>query len=521
MNKFRWIITSFLLIIFSIGAYLLATVSSYNVYDKTFSKRFDNKFHAQMQERGLMNDILGSFYRDGYWHVYYLYNNQAIFDDNGYNHGKWGSTIYHVTTKDWINWNYVGIAADKDLTYYNDISSGSIFEDKNNFFNYGAGTIIAMVSSFARNEQNIMGYYSIDGGYNFLPIKNTPIIDRKQEHDNPGDFRDPFFFEMDGKYIMYLAENDNFGVWVADEPTGEYFKTGKYYAKHPMLECPNLYQMNVKNSNEKKYVLFYGGNGGWGDSADNLYTGTYYVVGDIDKNFVFIPDENQNTKRYDFGPDYYAAKFMANQQSILNIDKLISTGWLGSWNYIYNLPDDGRIGSMSVARELELQNIGTKSNPNYIINSEFMGFENINLSKTVYLNQNNSFTELGGSYRMVIDLENLTDYDKEIILNFKANLYNANVKLDFLNNKISVKRDSSFAPLKNNEPFSKVREYNVNLKNPYRNKIEILVDKTVIEMKFPDGSVYTMLKFLDENDIELINFEAGDELKIKYDVYTL
>ncbi|AKX34176.1 fructan hydrolase [Spiroplasma litorale] len=521
MSKFRWIITAFALIYLSAGAYFFATLSSYSNYQKSFQERFSNKFHVQMQETGLMNDILGGFYRDGYWHVYYLYNNEAVFDDDGTNHGKWGSTMYHVTTKDWIHWNYIGIAADKDLTYYNDISSGTVFEDKNNFFKYGEGTIIAMVSSFARNEQNIMGYYSIDGGYNFIPIKDTPIINRKQEYDNPGDFRDPFFFKMDGKYVMYLAQNDNFGVWVADEPTGEYFKTGKYYAKHPMLECPNIFQMNVKNSNKKKFVLFYGGNGGWGQDSDNLYTGTYYVVGEIDNNYVFIPDENQETKRFDFGPDYYAAKYMLNQQSNLNVDKLISTAWLGSWSYIYQLPDDGRIGSMSVAREVSLENTGTENKPNYTINSDFLGFENTLKTKKVELINKNSFTEIGGIFKMVINLNNLNNFNSNINFELNANSYNAKIKLDFTNNKISVKRSSTYKNLKNNEGFSNIREYYADLKNFKNNSIEILLDKTTLEMKFPDGSTFTMLKFLEENDNEILTFKTDDNLKINYDYYDL
>ncbi|WP_075058271.1 glycoside hydrolase family protein [Spiroplasma litorale] len=130
--------TIFMGLLFSILSIFISSMSL--AFKQSFSKphtsyslpeinneKFTNKFHVQNPTTGMMNDIQGGFYRDGKWHVYFLQNADGIFDSSGANHGKFGSVWYHVTTIDWINWNYEGPAVPKFTTKYGDQASGTFF----------------------------------------------------------------------------------------------------------------------------------------------------------------------------------------------------------------------------------------------------------------------------------------------------------------------------------------------------------------------------------------------------------
>ncbi|QBQ07971.1 levanbiose-producing levanase [Spiroplasma gladiatoris] len=511
--KIKWIIKVLLafLIIWNILVLSIFNTSS-DPYQR--QERYTNQFHIQMDKVGLMNDIQGGFYRDGVWHIYYLYNDQARFDDYGVNKGKWGSSMYHITTTDWVHWNYVGIALKNDATDYNDVSSGTVFEDKNNSFGYGSDAIIAMTSTFGKNEQNILGFYSTDGGYSFSAIKQTPIINYREEIENPGDFRDPYFFEIDNKYVMYLAQNDSFGVWVSDNPTEGYKKTGKYVAKHPMLECPNLFEMKVSDSNEKKWVLFYCGNGSWGPDADNFSSGTYYVVGTINKNFVFKPDENQETKRLDFGTDFYAAKFMTKNTTNRNIDELISTAWVGNWNYIYNAPDDGRIGAMSLARKLVLK----KTNNNYSIESSIFGFKDFLETKKIQSYNTNNFTENGGTYKLSLNFDKKVN--NKIDLEIKDSIYELKFHINYETNSIDFKRTTNYERLVDSVEFNLSRSLKFD-SDKISNNFEVYLDKTVIEIKLSNYYTFTFLKFNSAKKDEKLNFNSSINTDFNYSIIDL
>ncbi|AKU79968.1 hypothetical protein [Spiroplasma turonicum] len=106
-------------------------------------------------------------------------------------------------------------------------------------------------------------------------------------------------------------------------------------------------------------------------------------------------------------------------------------------------------------------------------------------------------------------------------MTINANLYDVIIIYDFNLNKISVKRVTIYKTLSIKKEFINIREYNSNLKDLSNGKMEILLDKTVIEMKMIDGSTFTLLKFLENNDIELLNFDIKNSTNISYDLYDL
>ena len=310
-----------------------------------------------MPDEGFLNDVQGAFFRNGLWHLYFLYNSDARYDASGNQVGGNGSEWYHVTTADWVQWNYEGVAIHKYKTEWGDVASGSIYVDSDNSFGKGEDAIIVFATAYCGDKgQNVMGYYSTDNGYNFLPLKTDPII--KHVGDAKTDFRDPYLFKVNNTWILYMAEGDKFGIYTASSPLGEYRYVDGYYAPNVLLECPALFELDVnQDPNNKKWVLFYGGNGGK-DST----TGTYASVGYLTDKYVFKP-EHENI-RVDYGPDYYRAKMFLNETK--DSSYVLGNAWMGNWSYATRVPNDGRFGSISLTRKISL----FKANNKYYLKNE-------------------------------------------------------------------------------------------------------------------------------------------------------
>ena len=106
-----------------------------------------------------------------------------------------------------------------------------------------------------------------------------------------------------------------------------------------------------------KQVLFFGAK----DASRGETTGTYYTVGHLDANGMFVADTD--TQRLDHGPDYYGANFTGSTDITTAEATITSLGWVGNWNYTadgVHAADNGsgpylrRLGSYSLARELTL-----------------------------------------------------------------------------------------------------------------------------------------------------------------------
>ncbi|QEH61925.1 levanase [Spiroplasma chinense] len=505
-------------------------------------------FHQQNPTQGMLNDIQGGFFDEETqeWHVYFLQNSDGLFDKYGYNHGKGGSVWYHATTKDWINWENHGPGVPKTIKNYNDQASGTFFEDVDNLFgldpNYIKGqgkarTKIAVTTNYnGKGNQDIMMFYSIDGGYTFDIVKDELILENPNRGKNEN-FRDPYFFYDKEKelFVMYIARGEFYDVYSSKTPTEGYKKVGSIDVRYPMLECSNLFQMNVKDENgkatgEKKWVLIYGGNGNHGDGKDNLSGGTYYSTGTLDENDVFIPDSKESVKRLDFGPDYYAAKFMTKSVENTNIDSLITTGWMSNWAYTYQVPNDGRFGYMSLARNIELR----ENNNDYTMHTDFVDFWSENKSqgsvKTLSTSEGSFKTNekilesnslKGKSFKMNISLKDLSNFKDTLKLTIGDDNYKIEAKLDFVKNKITVNRKLQDKLVRGNKEFTKNRVYSADLSSLKTGEIEIYLDKTTLEFKFPDGSVYSMLKFPDNVSQEDIEVTSNSQIDMNFKYYQI
>ncbi|AKX34289.1 levanbiose-producing levanase [Spiroplasma litorale] len=499
MKNIIKILTSLILII--CGSGLISFIYNFKNSSEVYVDKYKNKFHLQMPDFGMMNDIQGAFFREGKWHLYFLYNKDAKLMSNGINLGGNGTSWYHVTTIDFINWKYEGVAIEKYITEWGDVATGSIYEDFDNDFGFGSNAIIAYATAYSDKGQNTMVYYSIDNGYKFNPIVDYPI----QLNNGKKDFRDPQILKMKDDYIIYLAENDRFGIYASKNPLGNFENIGYLKMPYPTLECPNLFKINVTNSaSDEKWVLIYGGNEG----DDRLTTGTYYSVGHIE-NKIFIPE--QNPKRVDFGPDFYGAATWKN-----NKNSLFISGWMSNWNYATSVPNQGKVGNMSLVRKLNL----FKKYNEYTLESMFYipekYYKKINKGK---LNSNNDKLEItnieGDSFNLKINIELLNNIENTVEISIIGNEYSFNLLIDIFNSVIIITRFNSI--FTNNETFSKKRE--VYLDEVIKNNIDIefIIDRTTIEVILPSNKVYSSIKFPKYTSSEKILIKTKNELILNYE----
>lgn len=484
------------------------TALTLNRINKYFDK-YSNKYHVNMPDIGMMSDIQGGFYRDGLWHIYFLYNGDARFDSSGNNTGGNGTEWYHVTTADFVRWNYEGVAIHKYKTEWGDIATGTIYEDKKNEFGKGNNALIAFATAYGGDKgQNTMVYYSTDGGYNFVPLQTTPIM---QHPAGQSDFRDPFIFKQGSNWVVYMAEGNKFGVYVSSNPTSGYVYKGEYNAPNSILECPNLFQLNVNGDpNNKKWVIVYGGNGG-----DDMTTGTYMSVGNLDANYVFVPE--QENIRLDMGPDFYGSKVWADSTSSDLSDHLLGAGWVSNWGYATQVPNAGRIGAMSMTREYKLLYFNSK----YSLSQFFVGPVREYIDNPVLGSFTSKNIQLpmfkGDSFYFKLHLKNMSSYRGKATITINGYEYDTNVKFDFDANTITTHRyNSSF---NTNNVFSKDRTHVSTIQGMEDVWIEAYVDRTVVEFGFPDNTIYTEAKYPSGRSHENILFTSDTEINAEYEYY--
>ena len=237
---------------------------------------------------GWMNDPNGMVYKDGEYHLFYQYNPYG---------SKWGNMNWgHAISKDLINWEHRPVAITPDAL--GTIFSGSAVVDHHNTAGFGAGAIVAIYTQNSdRQVQSIA--YSTDNGRTFTKYENNPVLVSEAR-----DFRDPkvFWYEGTQRWIMVLAVGQEMQIFSSPDLKDWTFESsfGEGYGAHGNVwECPDLFELPVEGTGEKKWVLLCSlGDGPFGDSA------TQYFVGSFDGK-KFICDNQPNvTKWMDWGKDH-------------------------------------------------------------------------------------------------------------------------------------------------------------------------------------------------------------------------
>lgn len=283
---------------------------------------------------GWMNDPNGMVYKDGEYHLFYQYNPYGSMWGNMH----WG----HAISKDLIRWEHQPVAIAPDAL--GTIFSGSCVVDHENTAGFGAGAIIAFYTSAGDRQVQSMAY-SLDNGHTFKKYDRNPILTSTQR-----DFRDPkvFWHTATKKWIMVLAVGQEMQFYSSPNLKDWDFESrfGDGQGAHAgVWECPDLIELPVRGSGQKKWVLICNLNPGgpFGGSA------TQYFVGTFDGK-QFVNESPALTKWMDWGKDHYAAVTWSDAPE----GRSIALAWMSNWEYANNVPTLQYRSANSVPRELEL-----------------------------------------------------------------------------------------------------------------------------------------------------------------------
>ena len=278
-------------------------------YDPARAKGFDSVYQADTyigeenvyreklrpqlhftSRRGWNNDSNGMVYYDGEYHLFYQHN------PFGWNWGNmtWG----HAISEDMIHWTELGDAIHPDRL--GTIFSGSAVVDINNTAGFQAGdekVIVCIYTSAGGTNPMSKGQpftqsiaYSNDRGRTWTVYEGNPILG----HINGGN-RDPkvIWHTPTGQWVMALYIDDREMAFFTSKDLKSWEFQSKIKCFH---ECPELFALPVDGDRNNEKWILYGGSG-------------EYLIGSFDgKEFKSETD----AIRFHYGNCFYASQTFSN-----------------------------------------------------------------------------------------------------------------------------------------------------------------------------------------------------------------
>jgi len=295
-----------------------------------------------------MNDPNGMVYYKGEYHLFYQHHPDGL---------TWGPMHWgHAVSRDLVHWHHRPIALAPDE--HGTIFSGSVvvdWHDTTGFFDGGSG----LVAIFTHNDENQAAgnlrqrqslAYSKDEGRTWMKYEGNPVLAEPLP-----DFRDPkvMWHESSSRWVMVVAAGDHVRLYVSPNLI-EWSLTGTFGAKdgshEGVWECPDLFELPVGESGERKWVLIVS----IGDHPDYPEgSRTQYFIGEFDGR-TFSNDHSPETVLWlDYGRDNYAGVTWSDVPE--EDGRRLFIGWMSNWKYANLTPTPGWRGAMTVPRELALR----------------------------------------------------------------------------------------------------------------------------------------------------------------------
>ncbi|BFP42576.1 hypothetical protein FGF1_34210 [Flavobacteriaceae bacterium GF1] len=305
---------------------------------KPYSEQHRPQFHFS-PKKNWMNDPNGLITHKNVHHLYFQYNPHG----NQWGHMSWG----HATSSDRVHWqeHHVAIAEKEHMIF-----SGTTALDSDK------ETLIAAFTSFEHaldpqgglisKAQHQSIAKSHDDGFSYQEIAENPVLDIGST-----EFRDPklFFDPRIQKWIMLVSlpvehkvafyQSTDLKTWKKVSDFGPLGNTAAVW------ECPDLFKLQVKDSDTKKWVLTLSA----GHQQEGQL-GMQYFIGDFNGTH-FIPDPLHYPLYLDYGKDFYAGITFANTD---HKDHVTMMAWVGSHCYGSDTPTHIWRGAMSLPRDLFL-----------------------------------------------------------------------------------------------------------------------------------------------------------------------
>lgn len=311
-------------------------------FDMTNKESFRPVYH-HTPAYGWMNDPNGMFYKDGVYHLYFQYNPYGSVWGNMH----WG----HSTSTDLMHWAFEGCAIVPDA--WGAIFSGSCVVDHENTAGFGKDAVIAFYTSAKSTPwgdvQAESMAYSLDNGKTFTKYEGNPIVTSAEK-----DFRDPkvFWYAPGKHWCMILAVGQHMEIYSSSN-LKEWKKESEFGAMQGahggVWECPDMVEIPVEGTREKKWVLICNLNPGgpFGGSA------AQYFIGSFDGK-KFVNEFPTQTKWLDWGKDNYATVTWNNAPD----GRCVALGWMSNWQYANNVPTRQYRSANTIARDLTLYREG-------------------------------------------------------------------------------------------------------------------------------------------------------------------
>lgn len=321
------------------GSLCWEKMSLSDTFDTSNTEKFRPAYH-HTPAYGWMNDPNGMFYKDGVYHLYFQHNPYG---------STWGNMNWgHSYSTDLVHWTYAGDAITPDA--WGTVFSGSAVVDKDNSAGFGRNAIVAFYTSAKPTPwgdaqmQSIA--YSTDDGKTFEKYPGNPVITSTEK-----DFRDPHVFrhEATGRWIMILAAGQEMRIYSSANLKDWTYESsfGKEYGSHAgVWECPDLFELPVEGTSEKKWVLVCNINPGgpFGGSATQYFTGTF------DGHKFTCDTKPEVTKWMDYGKDHYAAVSFDNAPD----GRRVMIAWMSNWQYANQVPTVQFRSANAIARDVYL-----------------------------------------------------------------------------------------------------------------------------------------------------------------------
>lgn len=458
-----------------------------------------------------INDPNGLVYYKGEYHLFYQYNPFGA----KWGHMSWG----HSVSKDLMHWQKLPVALYEDKNVKDNdsamIFSGSAVVDINNTSGFGTKEnppMVAMYTSFVhKGRYNGKDYtevaqsqsiaYSTDDGRKWTKYADNPVLDIHSL-----DYRDPkmFWYEPQQKWVMVLVKSDRQEVWFYESKNLKEWnymsRWGRQGNTATVWECPDLFEMKVEGSNEKKWVLIVSSG-----HPQEKFPGMQYFIGDFDGNKFSASKQYQDAVYLDYGKDFYAAVSYNN----LPDDRRIIVAWLNNWVYARDIPTgDKWRGLFGVPRELNLVKNAAEYKLIQKPVAEMTALRKEVLSQDeLTANSTKEISYKGSSYEIEFTLKP-GNINKAGIKIFKGKNEETTIYYDVVSGNLVFDRVKS-GNVEFSHQFPSIEKAPVALKDGAI-KIRILVDKCIAEVFINDGAVtLTDLVFPKEKDGAIELFSEG------------
>ncbi len=309
-----------------------------DTFDTTNKEKYRPLFH-HTPIYGWMNDPNGMFYKDGKWHMYYQWNPYG---------SKWQNMTWgHSSSSDLVNWEHHPAAIEPNGL--GAVFSGSSAIDKENSSGFGKDAVVAMYTSADVSQIQSLAY-SLDNGETFTIYPGNPVITLESEARDPNMFWNP----ETKQWTLILAHALDHEMLIFTSPDMKEWTLQSSFGKglgaqDGVWECPDLFELPVDGTDQKKWVLLCNINPGgpFGGS------GIQYFIGDFDgKTFKADTDAAGTvpTKWLDYGKDNYAIVSWSDAPE----NRRTAIGWMSNWQYAAEVPTKQFRSANTLPREISL-----------------------------------------------------------------------------------------------------------------------------------------------------------------------